>query len=214
MLKRSAAVAAVLAVAAATMLACRETRPTAPSAPSQDLLGGVTSTVTGTVDGLVTTATSVDLLTPVVHRLTPLGQDVVWSFVAGPSGAKSRNSTVGLTVVVPSGALAANTKITVRAKAGDVVAYEFEPHGITFAKPVELRQDLGLTTIASLLSTTPLAGAYYKNDVLQYDPTSGLAHVDELEPTTVDLLKLAVTFKVTHFSGYVVACGRSGAAEQ
>lgn len=207
MLKRSAALVAVVALAGAAALACRDTRP-ATTAPNNDLLGGVTSTVTGTVNGVVTTVTSVDLLTPVVHRLTPLSSDVTWSFTAGSGGGTWRNSATGLTVVVPAGAVSAPTKITVTAKAGDVINYDFQPKGFTFAKPISLQQDLGLTSVATLLSTTPLSGAYYKSDVLQYDPSTGLAHVDELEPTTVDLLKLAVTWKVSHFSGYVVACGR------
>ena len=222
MLKRSVAAAALTLAVVATVVACRGERVAAPaSAPATtapaakgDLLGSLTGTLTGTVTGTltatVTTITSITEALPVVNRLTPLSKDVSWSFVAGPNGATSRNSATGLTVVVPQGALAANTTITVKALAGSVVAYEFQPHGITFAKPVTLRQDLSLTNVAAILGLTPMAGAYYNTSTLPYDPTTGLVTVNELEPTTVDLLHLAVSFKIGHFSGYVVAYGRSG----
>ncbi len=225
MLKRSVAALTLACAVAATIVACRGDRVAAPatapaSAPTVapaakgDLLGSLTgtltNTVTGTLTATVTTDTSITEALPVVNRLTPLANDVTWSFVAGPNGATSRNSATGLTVVVPQGALAANTTITVKALAGSVVAYEFQPHGITFAKPVTLRQDLSLTNVAAILGLTPMAGAYYNTSTLPLDPTTGLVTVNELEPTTVDLLHLAVSFKIGHFSGYVVACGRSG----
>ena len=222
MLKRSVAAAALTLAVVATVVACRGERVAAPaSAPATtapaakgDLLGSLTGTLTGTVTGAltatVTTVTSITEALPVVNRLTPLANDVTWSFVAGPNGATSRNSATGLTVVIPQGALAANTTITVKALAGSVVAYEFQPHGITFAKPVTLRQDLSLTNVAAILGLTPMAGAYYNTSTLPLDPTTGLVTVNELEPTTVDLLHLAVSFKIGHFSGYVVACGRRG----
>lgn len=222
MLKRSVAAAALTLAVVATVVACRGERVAAPaSAPATtapaakgDLLGSLTGTLTGTVTGTltatVTTVTSITEALPVVNRLTPLANDVTWSFVAGPNGATSRNSATGLTVVIPQGALAANTTITVKALAGSVVAYEFQPHGITFAKPVTLRQDLSLTNVAAILGLTPMAGAYYNTSTLPLDPSTGLVTVNELEPTTVDLLHLAVSFKIGHFSGYVVAYGRSG----
>lgn len=223
MLKRSVAAAALTLTVVATVVACRGERvaapasaplATAPTVRSGDLLGSLTGTLTGAVGGVltatVTTVTSITAALPVVNRLTPLSKDVTWSFVAGPNGATSRNSATGLTVVIPQGALAANTTITVKALAGSVVAYEFQPHGITFAKPVTLRQDLSLTNVAAILGLTPMAGAYYNTSTLPLDPSTGMVTVNELEPTTVDLLHLAVSFKIGHFSGYVVACGRSG----
>lgn len=210
MLKRSVVAVALAAAAVATVVACRGDRVAAPAAttttPKGDLLGGLVGSVVNTVDGVL----SVNELLPVLTRKKALDHDVKWSFVAGPAGATSRNSETGLTIVIPKGALSSNVTITVTAPAGQPVAYQFEPHGLRFAKQVQLRQDLSLTDLTAVLDLNQLAGAYYASDTLQYDPSTGLAHVDELEPTSVDLLNLSTTIKIQHFSGYVVAYGRSG----
>ena len=189
-----------LAVLAATMLTALVGCVDGPTSPTtqlqtsgvkdQQLLGELLGTVTG-------------LLVPPLKRTTPLANDVVWTFVAGPDGAVSKNSAVGLTVTVPSGALAATTTITVTAVAGSAVAYAFEPH-LEFAKGVTLTQSLKGTN-ASLLSV--FSGAHFDGD----RPTltsGGLAIVDELVPALGSLLTQNVSFKVDHFSGWIVASGR------
>jgi hypothetical protein len=224
MLKRSVAAVVLTLAAAATMVACAgdhiagpantpasapAAAPTmkAPAGQSGNLLGGLT----GLVGGVVNTVTSilpVDELLPVLHRRQSLRQDVTWSFVAGPDGATSHNSATGLTIVIPRGALTTTQTITVRAPAGSLIQYEFGPHGLQFAKPVELRQDLTLADLTVLLGLDKISGAYYGQGSLQYDPSTNLAHVDELEPTTVNLLTLSTSVKIQHFSGYILATGR------
>ena len=216
MLKRSVAALTLTCAVVATMVACRGDRVAAPLAPpptaaptgqSNSLLGGVT----GLVGGVLTTVTSVlhvDELLPILHRRTALKQDLTWSFVAGPNGVTNYNKTTGLTIVIPKGALTSTQTITVTAPAGSLMQYQFGPHGLQFAKQVELRQDLGLADLTTLLGLNQLSGAYYASPTLQYDPATNTAHVDELEPTSVNLLSLSVSVKIQHFSGYVVACGR------
>jgi hypothetical protein len=189
-----------LAVLAATMLTalvgCVDS-PTSPSTQLQvsnakdgKLLGELLGAVTG-------------LLVPPLKRTTPLTSDVSWTFVAGPGGATSSNSTVGLTVSVPAGALATTTTIRVTAVAGSAVAYAFEPH-LEFAKGVTLTQSLRGTT-AGLLAL--YSGAHFDGDRPTFT-SGGLAIVDELVPALGGLLTHTVSFKVDHFSGWIVASGR------
>ena len=189
-----------LAVFAATMLTALVGCVDAPTSPTtqlqtrgvqdQQLLGELLGTVTG-------------LLVPPLKRTTPLANDVVWTFVAGPDGAVSKNSAVGLTVTVPSGALAATTTITVTAVAGSAVAYAFEPH-LEFAKGVTITQSLSGTN-AGLLAL--YSGAHFEGDRPTFT-SGGLAIVDELVPALGSLLTRNVSFKVEHFSGWIVASGR------
>ena len=67
-----------------------------------------------------------------------------------------------MTVTVPRGALAQTTTITMTARAGTVVAYDFAPHGITFAKPLVFQQQLRGTN-ASLLTAPLLQLGYYSD---------------------------------------------------
>lgn len=167
------------------------------SGASEQLLGGI-------IGGVINAVTN--LLVPPVNRTTPLASDVSWTFTAGPAGAVSSNASVGLTIVIPTGALATTQTITVTALAGAPVAYKFEPH-LQFARKVYLTQKLSGTT-AGLLS--PVSGAHFATDRLEM--SGGLAVVTELVPSLTSLLTRTTTFGVTHFSGWIVA-GRSANSE-
>lgn len=157
------------------------------------LLGGVTSSI-GTA-----------LVAP-MQRATPLAAPVTWSFTAGPGGATSSNGVTGLTITIPAGALAEEVTITVTALAGAPVAYRFEPHGLVFAQNVSLTQSLSGIE-AGLLSTLAPSGAHFEGDAPAY--TEGLALVNEIVGAQLDLLGGSVAFPIRHFSGWIVASGRS-----
>jgi len=185
-----------LAVLAATMLAaggCTDT-PTSPSAPvsvgaapQQKLLGELLGAVTG-------------LLVPPVKRNTPLASDVTWSLVAGPDGAVSKNSSVGLTVSIPAGALSTTTTITVRALAGSAVAYSFDT-------AVTLTQSLSGTSAGGLLSLPLVSGAHFDGERLSLT-SGGLAIVNEVVPALANIFTRTASFQVDHFSGWILASGR------
>lgn len=215
MLKRLGRFMALCLSAAAVGTACSDstgpaTAPlsSAPEASQQALLGGLIGTLTQTL---------ANLLVPPVTRNAPLANDVSWSFTAGPAGAASSNADVGLTIVFPPNAVATNQVITVTALKGSAVAYKFEPHGLVFAKKVVLTQDLRGTSgggllsgiLGGLLSTSALQGAYFATDRLE-TTSGGLAKVNELVPALSSALTQTVSFGVEHFSGYIVASGRSG----
>ena len=92
------------------------------------------------------------------------------------------------------------------ARAGTLVAYDFAPHGITFAKPLVFSQQLRGTN-ATLLSAPFLGLGYYK-DASLLTKTGGL--VSELLGGAVNTLTWTFTSTIPHFSGYIVTCGRGG----
>ncbi len=185
-----------LAVVASVMAACSGEPATAPtaataaptSAPSASLLGGLVNL----------------LLVPGLQRTTPLPAPITVTATIGANGGTLRIPAAGVTVVVPQGALSSNTTIIMTARAGSLVAYDFAPHGITFAKPLTFTQDLHGTN-ASLL-TAPLLSLSYYSDPSLLTTLGGL--VSELVGGTTNLLTWSFTAPIKHFSGYMVSCGR------
>jgi hypothetical protein len=137
-----------------------------------------------------------------IQRTTPLANDVTWSFTAGPLGATSTNSDVGLTVTIPAGALATTETITVTALAGDAVAYGFAPH-LEFAKRVRLEQNASLINIAGLL--LPMWGAHFDGDAPEL--LGSLVAATEQVPAILSVLTGKVRFDVSHFTGWILASG-------
>ena len=141
-----------------------------------------------------------------LERASGLGNDISWSFDAGPEGVFVRHPSTGLTVSIPQGALSAPTRITVTALAGNAVAYRFEPHGLQFASPVQLSQSLrGIKVKRDALGFPRLVGGYFPEDTLPTDPATHLAQVVELLPVWLDDGGKSARIEVRHFSGYTVA---------
>ena len=187
---------AAIALGVLALVSCSTDGPTAlphlqqspPQETSQDLLGGVTSLLG--VNGL--------------QRTKALAVPITVSKLIGPDGGTLTIPEAGVTVTVPRGALAASTKITMTARAGTLVAYDFAPHGITFAKPLVFSQKLSGTN-ATLLSAPLLRLGYYADESLLTN-TGGL--VSELFGGVVNTLSWTFTSSIPHFSGYMVSCGR------
>ena len=188
---------AALALGALALASCGGEHPTLPQlqqsaseAPAADLLGGVTSLVG--MNGL--------------QRTTPLAVPITVSKAIGADGGTLAIPEAGVTVTIPRGALAQPTTITMTARAGTLIAYDFAPHGITFAKPLVFSQQLRGTN-ATLLSAPLLRLGYYENANL-LTRTGGL--VSELLGGAVNTLTWTFTSTIPHFSGYIVTCGRGG----
>lgn len=139
-----------------------------------------------------------------VTRSTPLAKDVSVSAVIGTKGGTITIPGAGLTLVVPPNAVSSNTKFTATALAGRIVAYDFEPHGVKFAVPLEFTQDLRKTSITTVLTAPLLQGSYFANES-QLNQVLGIAAVNELLPAAVDLLRFRVSFDIRHFSGYLIS---------
>ena len=191
--RRLTAMAAGLAILAAC--SSEPTRPpVAPAAAPQP-------TLLGTVAGSLTNLTSL----PGLQRTSPLAAAITVTKTIGSAGGTLSIPQAGVTVTVPSGALASNTVITMTARAGYLVAYDFAPHGITFAKPLVFQQQLTGTT-ANLLNAPLLQLGYYTDPSL-LTATGGL--VSELLGGTVNLLSWTFTGNIKHFSGYMVGMNRT-----
>jgi hypothetical protein len=174
--------------------------PTAPEpesvetvAPSHGLLGGLLGVVAWTVDTTLDVVTGV--LSPVLTREVPLDRDEVVSETIGRWGGVIRLPRAGLTVVVPRGALDGPTRITVTAPAGDLLGYQFEPHGLQFDRPVTVTQE-----ISSDAAAGGLEAIYFDGDLLP--------EVTVLEVRPVATYSSRAVFRLEHFSGY--AYRRSG----
>lgn len=176
-----------------------------PSATAP-LRAGQSSALLGELVGGTLTAVGNVLVAP-VHREVALANPVSWSFTVGSGGATSSNSTVGLTVSVPAGAVSEPVTITVTALAGTAVAYRFEPHGLQFARDVQLTQQT--SQLDKGLLTSLLQGGHFRGDEPLYTG-NGLALVTELVSAQLSLLRGTVSFPIRHFSGWIIASGRSG----
>ena len=184
-----------VALGALAITSCGTEHPTlpqlqqsAPEARSSDLLGTVTSLVS--MNG--------------VQRTKALVAPITVTKSIGPDGGTLAIPEAGVTVTVPRGALTATTTITMTARAGALIAYDFAPHGITFTKPLVFSQQLRGTN-ATLLGAPFLRLGYYK-DASLLTRTGGL--VSELLGGVVNTLSWTFTSAIPHFSGYVLTCGR------
>ena len=192
---------AALALGAITLASCGVEHPTlpqlqqsSPDAPASDLLGGLTGALTSLIgiNGL--------------QRTTPLAAPITVTKEIGTEGGTLAIPQAGVTVTVPRGALTTTTTITMTARAGSLVAYDFAPHGVVFAKPLVFSQQLRGTN-ATLLSAPLLSLGYYE-DASLLTKTGGL--VSQLLRGTVNTLSWTFTSSIPHFSGYIVTCGRRG----
>lgn len=139
-----------------------------------------------------------------VTRAHPLARDISVSAVIGKTGGTISIPEAGLTLVVPAGAVSQNTNFTATAIAGTLVAYEFEPHGTTFAVPLQFTQDLRKTSLLGVLTAPLMDGAYF-TDRSKLNSAAGVAFVSELRPVVTNLLKGQASFPIDHFSGYLIS---------
>lgn len=122
------------------------------------------------------------------------------SKVIGPEGGILSLPQTGFTLIVPRGAVSASTTFSVTPVGGRYVAYDFEPHGTSFAVPLTFMQDLSKTKHKS---GTSIRGAYFSDKSL-IDQAVGSAGVSELFTLSFDGLGWSF-FSISHFSGYLVS---------
>jgi hypothetical protein len=202
--------ALLLGVTTLTTSACSPdaASPVAP-APHASLLTSLTSTVGGLVKAILTPV-------PGVSRNQPLAQDVSVTQSIGPAGGTIALPGAGTTIVFAPGAVTKATAITATANAGSLITYSFAPHGITFKAPVTLTVDVTNTNIAQHPELAPtLGGGYMPNGLLDLDGL-GNALISELIPATAQTTGTgtattvtSASFTIPHFSGYILAGGRS-----
>jgi hypothetical protein len=151
---------------------------------------------------------------PVLMRRVPLDTDLTVSAVIGPRGGELRLDAAGVRVVFPAGAVRTATTLSMTAIAGEVVAYDFQPH-TQFYLPVMIQQDIALTT--SEVSSLPrfMYGGYYGTtlDSSFVDATRTRVKVHETQLGYVDVARKQIKIFVGHFSGYILATRKTTAGE-
>jgi hypothetical protein len=141
----------------------------------------------------------------VVSRATPLGREIYASKVIGPEGGSIELPEAGLRIDVPKNAVSSSLTFTVKALPGAMLAYEFGPHGTTFNVPLQVSQDVRGLVIPQ--GGGLLAGYFPDQPDLLVDDIVGV--IDERLPAQLDATGSKIRFDVSHFSGYLVASGRT-----
>jgi hypothetical protein len=194
------ALALMLAGCSAAEVASPTQMKAVPADAQSGLLGGVLGTVTGVLNLTTTDA---------VQRTKPLAAPITVTKEIGYYGGTLSIPEAGVTVIVPRGALLRTTTITMTARAGSLLAYDFSPTGTTFYKPLVFNQSLKGTNV-TLLQVPLLRLGYYSDPGLLGELT---ATVSELLGGVTDLLSWTFTAPIKHFSGYIVTCGRTDFGE-
>ena len=196
MSKRPTAARLAIFIAAATVVACS---------------GDQALVVSPRLDGAPPVGVVAD---PAGAPIQPVSREIAltvsdtFGFDVGPLGAVVLHPSTGLTILVPAGAVAAPTHITVTALKGASLAYRFEPHGLHFAIPIQLIQSLRGIRLKQPLSVPQLFAGYFADDSLPMDAT-GNARVIEILPVQVDVKDRSALLEIRHFSGYTVASAAS-----
>ena len=144
-----------------------------------------------------------------LSRAVLLTRDVSQSAIIGPEGGTLEIAASGGRITFPPGALTTPMRVTMTAKAGWNVAYEFAPHGITFAVPVIVEQSLG--NLLASGGARALQAGYYQDDLdaVLADTRQSLARVTELRQVLLDRPTdpRFARFFISHFSGYIMSSG-------
>jgi hypothetical protein len=146
----------------------------------------------------------------ILKRTKGLKTTATASAVIGPDGGSLSIPGAGVEVVFAHGAVAKATRITVTAGKGKDVAYEFQPHGLTFSAPVVVRQDLKNTTAESdPLLAASLQGSYFEGTLeANLIGTHGVySHIKEGRKAKLNGAATTLEFTIEHFSGYMLSTG-------
>ena len=138
-------------------------------------------------------------------RAVPLRAPVAATVVITADGGELALPAAGLRVVFPAGAVSAPVAITVRTASSGRVAYDFAPHGLTFAAPVRVEQSVAREAAAGRLPPD-LVASYVAAGFT--DSRDGVHTADEVSAVEVSGDAGIAAFTVSHFSGYQLASGR------
>ncbi len=210
----------VLVLTTFVAISCADYTPIEPIAAPTKAQDGLIGDLLGLVTGLLGT-----LIKVISFQSDPNGIPVTaikWSSthvnqtrsVSGTIGYNGGSLAIGgsdFTITFPKGALTTSTWITITSDATGYVSYDMQPHGLKFAKPVTVTQSLKNTAVYLTPGALNAAGAYFSKDLLDL---SGTLKANEIETTTIysapnstNLVPTVETWKLNHFSHYMLASG-------
>ena len=133
------------------------------------------------------------------------------SAVVGPDGGTLSLPGSDFSMSIPQGALVEPTTITVVAKAGPYVAYQMQPHGLRFLKPVTAVQGLRTTATYGTDAGSSVRSAYLPdgNETVDVDDSTSPSELEAA--TTLFYGAQPVAQKhvwiINHFSRYILISG-------
>jgi hypothetical protein len=151
------------------------------------------------------------IISPVLERKKAIRINRTNHFRVDQKGGWFSIPEAGLYIYVPENAVSAPITISAKALTGDLMAYEFGPHGTKFNVPLQMYQDLSLAHISAHTDLSKFEVGYFADDNTLNYATDRVA-VNEFIPTGIVFEGRAVRFEVSHFSGYVIATGRGPSA--
>lgn len=130
------------------------------------------------------------------------------SAVIGPDGGTLSLPGSDFTMIVPNGALAAPTRITIVAKGGAYVAYEMLPHGLRFLRPVTAVQGLQNTSLYGTDAGNAIRTAYLPDgrDTIDADDSASPSELQAATTYFYGAKPVAETqvWIINHFSRYIL----------
>lgn len=144
-------------------------------------------------------------------RGAELAEPITVSQVIGSEGGTIEMAATGLTVVVPRGAVQEPLTFTITTVPGDMLAYEFGPHGTEFRKPLRITQRLDMSGWEAVGRPGRMEAGYFATSE-DVDAVEGEIRVKSFLPVIVDAELQTARFKVKHFSGYMLSTGRRNSA--
>lgn len=207
----------LLVVTAVGVMSCTDGIPTQPVAPTAAQNGLLSGLVGGVVDALG------QVVRVIGFQTDPNGipvNAVQWA-PSHVNEVRSVSATIDVnggtlaipgsdfTISFPYGALTAPTTITITSDASGYVAYDMQPHGLTFRKPVVVTQRLNNTAVYGKPDALNSFGAFFAKDLLDL---GGILRALEIETTTIFLNPRngqpeVETWILNHFSRYMLATG-------
>ena len=133
------------------------------------------------------------------------------SLVVGPQGGVLSLPGSDLSMTIPAGALSSATLITVTSKGGAHVAYDMQPHGLVFLKPVTVVQQLRHTAPYGTPESNGIRSAYLSdgNEKIELDDSAKPAELPAGATLYYGAEPVAEThiWYLNHFSRYILISG-------
>lgn len=213
---RSLAVALIATVA----VSCTDNAPTGPSAPVNaqngvlsgifdGLLGGEKKTPISTVVGFIADATGIDI-SPVRWKADRPRVSYTVTGTITPAGGTLTIPQTDFSISFPAGAVTSRVSVRITSDP-EFVSYKMDPHGLKFAKPVTVTQQLRYTTVYGVPLTSQLFAAYLADDDL-LDLAKIIEALEIIQSTTIfqpgsSALPETSVWSINHFSRYILASG-------
>ena len=133
------------------------------------------------------------------------------SAVVGPEGGSLSLPGSDFRMTIPAGALTSPTSITVISKGGSHVAYDMQPHGLVFLKPVTVVQQLRQTAPYGTTEGNGIRSAYLSdgNERIESDDSANPAELPAGTTLSYGAEPVAEThiWYLNHFSRYILISG-------